>query len=597
MMSVPAAGRASVPARPRDAYAQRLARTTTGVFRALASPPGRLLAADPARLDQAGWQMLLAEVPRRSHPQWLARWRGRVDALAVRTRYSDARSYGRDRPASKVAQRLFWLLEQNRVEILGARSFPGVRLNLEALAQEQWLRARPEGVVRAAADAWIETFALLARVPLGAPLPPVARLSLSAGWRQWMSADQAAQLQGLAGLVDDQAAFARQALRVVAAVLGPQTGADAARQAQPDPRGAAQERPQRAPPAAESATPREEAHAGGDPIAWPQQRESEGAAVASQAPRAHAPYRIFTSAFDQTAEAATLCDAATLARRRHELDERVGAQLTGVMRWAHRLQRRLLALQMRTWRFDQEEGLLDAGRLSRVVTHPLEPLAYKQESEIEFPDTVVSLLVDNSGSMRGRPIATAAVCAELLGRVLEHCGVKSEVLGFTTCSWNGGRARAQWISAGRPDAPGRLTELRHIIYKTADQPWRRARACLGLMLEDGLLKENVDGEALLWAHGRLMRRPEPRRILLVISDGAPMDDATLEANDAGYLDRHLRTVIERIEQDGSVELAAIGIGHDVTGYYRRAVRVGDAEDLGEAIVAQLIDLFDLRTRP
>jgi cobaltochelatase CobT len=252
----------------------------------------------------------------------------------------------------------------------------------------------------------------------------------------------------------------------------------------------------------------------------------------------------------------------------------------------------LLALQARSWQFDLEEGLLDANRLTRVATDPLGPLAYKDEAESAFPDTVVTLLVDNSGSMRGLPIATAAVCAELLGRMLERCGVKTEILGFTTGGWRGGRARAQWLAEGRPPDPGRLTELRHIIYKAADEPWRRARPGLGLMLDGDLLRENVDGEALLWAHDRLMRRNEPRRILLVISDGAPLDDATIDANDPGYLERHLHRVIEWIEDESPIELAAIGIGHDVTGYYRRAMRLRGVEELGEAIVEQLITLFD-----
>ena len=274
-----------------------------------------------------------------------------------------------------------------------------------------------------------------------------------------------------------------------------------------------------------------------------------------------------------------------------------GQAARGITRWAHRLQRRLMALQLRSWQFDRDDGLLDAARLTRLVTHPLEPLAYKQESEAAFPDTVVALLIDNSGSMRGTPIVTAAVCAELLGRVLERCGVKSEILGFTTGGWRGGRARAQWAANGRPIHPGRITELRHIVYKHADEPWRRARERLGLMLEPDLLKENVDGEALLWAHQRLLRRAEQRRVLLVISDGAPLDEATVEANGARYLERHLQTVIEWIETRSAVELAAVGIGHDVARYYRRAVTLPSAADLGEALVVQLLDLFDVRSRP
>jgi cobaltochelatase CobT len=326
-------------------------------------------------------------------------------------------------------------------------------------------------------------------------------------------------------------------------------------------------------------------------MAWTELRDALPPPQLTSA-RTHSPYRAYTTVFDQVVLPGDLCDLATLEQRRRELDQCVSPLLMNVMRWAHRLQRRLLALQARSWQFDLEEGLLDANRLTRVATDPLGPLAYKDEAESAFPDTVVTLLVDNSGSMRGLPIATAAVCAELLGRMLERCGVKTEILGFTTGGWRGGRARAQWLAEGRPPDPGRLTELRHIIYKAADEPWRRARPGLGLMLDGDLLRENVDGEALLWAHDRLMRRNEPRRILLVISDGAPLDDATIDANDPGYLERHLHRVIEWIEDESPIELAAIGIGHDVTGYYRRAMRLRGVEELGEAIVEQLITLFD-----
>jgi cobaltochelatase CobT len=262
------------------------------------------------------------------------------------------------------------------------------------------------------------------------------------------------------------------------------------------------------------------------------------------------------------------------------------------MRCARQLQRHVLSMQRRSWDFDREEGVLDAARLTRVITQPLEPLAYKQEAELKFPDTVVTLLLDNSGSMRGVPMRNAAMCAELLGQALERCGVRTEILGFTTRSWGGGRARSQWLAAGRPVQPGRICELLHVVYKSAEVPWRRARTGLGLMLDDDLPKENVDGEALLWAHQRLVRRPERRRILLVISDGAPRDDATLAAHDEGYLERHLRSVIEGIEARAAVELAAIGIGHDVTRHYRRAITVPGVEVLSDAIVAQLVSLFE-----
>ena len=574
----------------REVDARRLARVTAAVYRALASAPGRL-AGDAAGVQGAGWQMLLAESPHRLQAAALARWRGRIDALALRTRYSDRRRHKAHEPLAAPAQVLFSLLEQNRVEQLGARRLPGVHANLCALALEKWVRARPEGIIRSAdAAAWIETVALLARVSLGAPLPAVALQELRLSWRNWLSAQQVREIEALTDLVTDQAAYARQSLRVIAALLGPM----AAQSAEPVCEGEARAPQGLADAATRDATPSGDPLAGIDVLAGADDAGSRRRTAAE----AHAwpAYQVFTTRFDQVVQADQLCDAARLAALRRELDQFAGRQLAGIARWAHRLQRRLMALQLRSWQFDRDDGLLDAARLTRLVTHPLEPLAYKQESEAAFPDTVITLLVDNSGSMRGTSIVTAAVCAELLGRVLERCGVKSEILGFTTGRWRGGRARAHWAASGRAAHPGRITELRHIVYKHADEPWRRARERLGLMLEPDLLKENVDGEALLWAHERLLQRAERRRVLLVISDGAPLDEATVEANDTQYLERHLQTVIEWIQTRSAVELAAVGIGHDVARYYRRAMTLPSAADLGEALVMQLLDLFDVRSR-
>ncbi len=584
--------------RVREFDARRQARVAAAVYRALASAPGRQ-AADAASALGTRWQMLLDESPRHLQAAALARWRGRIDALALRTRYSDRRRHKAYEPLAAPAQRLFSLLEQNRVEQLGARRLAGVRANLCALTLEKWIRARPEGIIRSAdAAAWIETVALLARVPLGAPLPAVALQVLRFRWRKWLRAQQVREIEALTGLVTDQAAYARQSLRVIAALLGPTT----AKGTEPEDGGEAPANDRKAQgphvladAAALGATP------SGDPLAGMEvlvgADDGGGQSTSLAKAREWPAYRVLTTSFDQVVHAELLCTAARLAQLRRELDQRAGGQLAGIARWAHRLQRRLMALQLRTWQFDRDDGLLDAARLTRLVTHPLEPLAYKQESEAAFPDTVISLLVDNSGSMRGSPIVTAAICAELLSRVLERCGVKSEILGFTTGGWRGGRARTHWVACGRPAQPGRITELRHIVYKDADEPWRRARERLGLMLEPELLKENVDGEALLWAHERLLRRSERRRILLVISDGAPLDEATAEANDALYLERHLQTVTEWIETRSTVELAAVGIGHDVSRYYRRAVTLPSADDLGEALVMQLFDLFDIRSRP
>jgi cobaltochelatase CobT len=303
-------------------------------------------------------------------------------------------------------------------------------------------------------------------------------------------------------------------------------------------------------------------------------------------------YRPFTTECDETIEAESLCDPDELTRLRGLLDQQLAHLQSVIGRLANRLQRRLLAKQTRAWEFDLEEGMLDAARLSRVITNPVYPLSYKREKETDFRDTVVSLLIDNSGSMRGRPITVAAMSADILARTLERCGVKVEILGFTTRAWKGGQSRERWIAAGKPANPGRLNDLRHIIYKPADAPWRRARRSLGLMLREGILKENIDGEALLWAHNRLIARSEQRRILMVISDGAPVDDSTLSVNPGNYLERHLREVIADIERNSPVELVAIGIGHDVTRYYRRAVTIVDAEQLGGTMLEKLAELFD-----
>src|SRR5246500_1241576 len=303
-------------------------------------------------------------------------------------------------------------------------------------------------------------------------------------------------------------------------------------------------------------------------------------------------YRAFSVAADEIIEADQLCDADELSRLRHLLDQQLAHLQSVIARLANRLQRRLMARQTRAWEFDLDEGLLDAVRLSRVVANPILPLAYKRERETEFRDTVVTLLIDNSGSMRGRPITVAAMSGDILARTLERCSVKVEILGFTTRAWKGGQSRERWIAAGKPPNPGRLNDLRHIVYKAADSPWRRAPRNLGLMLREGILKENIDGEALRWAHNRLLERTEQRRILMVISDGAPVDDSTLSVNPGNYLEKHLREVIAEIERVGEVELTAIGIGHDVTRYYRRAVTIVDAEQLGGVMLEKLAELFD-----
>lgn len=572
----------------RDAGTQRLARASRAVCHALAR--GNRRASRAIALSESEWKLLADDVPRTRTPAALAGWRGRVDAIAARARYGDAPLHARLAPSGEHGRRLFDLLEQNRVEALASRQFSGMRANLAALCHERWERARPEGAIRGVGSGWIETFALLARFPLGAPLPQSALNTIETRWRSWMSPEVATHLEAMGRVLEHPENFARSSLRVIAHVIAaeddpqplPMSGAPEQRDGPSSVPEGTTETAQDALESKSESSVRHEVDSEDGPRTPPGSHSLD---------RADLPYSVYTRSFDRVSLASDLGDSATLERRRRELDRHEGARLSGVARWAHRLQRRLLALQLRSWSFDRDEGVLDAARLTRVVTHPLEPLAYKQESEIEFPDTVVSLLVDNSGSMRGASIANAAACAEILGRVLERCSVKTEILGFTTRSWQGGHARRQWVGAGRPANPGRIADLHHVIYKSADEPWRRARMQLGLMLEEDLLKENIDGEALQWAAERLQRRPEPRRILIVISDGAPLDEATLAANDPGFLDRHLRTVIRKLERGSPLEVLAIGIGHDVTTYYRRAVKLGSAEEMGEALVAQLIALL------
>jgi cobaltochelatase CobT len=404
---------------------------------------------------------------------------------------------------------------------------------------------------------------LLARVPLGAPLPEAASDAMETRWESAVTPAVATALKAMARLLEDQQRYARLSLQVISTVI----------QAQESPQ---HFREHRDTPEQTDSTPLSSTSSTSD-------------AIASSADRPHSDepaYRVYTRQFDRISQAAELYDEVTADRRRRELDRHIGASLTTITRWAHRLQRRLLALQLRSWQFDRDEGVLDAARLARIATRPLEPLACKEEADCEFPDTVVTLLVDNSGSMRGAAIGMAAACAEILGRVLERCAVKTEILGYTTRSWEGGLARRKWVADGCPPGPGRIADLQHVIYKSADEPWRRSRRQLGLMLEDELLKENIDGAA-----SRLLQRTELRRILIVICDGAPLEEATLAANGARFLDRHLRSVIEWLEHCAPLELLAIGVGHDVNAYYRRAVKLDRVEELGEALVKQLSELL------
>ena len=514
-------------------------------------------------------------------------FRGRLDALALRSGHSDARLHESGTPAGKMAGKLYSMLEQCRVEAVGSRHMAGVAENIRAL--QDW-RLRDAGIHRlpeALNGNRIEAVVLVARHRLGAPLPRAAAEALEQGYPDWMTPRIVEHLEALASVRHDQAAFAARSARLIEA-LQLSTGEPQVRREESarleqarDDRSARRTRA--------DDVPRWDPTRGDLALRKRQVIErfpSEDDAGES------APYRVHTSEFDEVVDAGELCDPGRLAQLRQRLDAKIPGELYAVTRQAHRLQRYLMARQTREWQFDLEEGLLDASRLTRVIVNPLESLAYKQETETRFIDTAVTLLIDNSGSMRGEPITMAAVCAEILGKTLERCGVKSEILGFTTRKWRGGRARNAWLAAGRPERPGRLNELRHIIYKRAEVPWRRARQNLGLMLGEDLLKENIDGEALLWAHQRLLARPEPRRILMVVSDGAPVDDATMAANGNEYLERHLHAVIGWIEARSPVQLLAIGIGHDVTRYYSRAIELQRPEDLGGTMISRLLAVLE-----
>jgi cobaltochelatase CobT len=552
---------------------------------------------------------------RRLTAEELTRLRGSADACALKLRYHDEAVHRRRLPSSFQAKRMFDTIEQIRVEALGGRAMAGVARNLEARLEET---CRAEGLCEIKERDVVhlgEALQLLVRERLtGTPLPASAA-GLADLWRPWLGQRVGPLLAQLGAQMDDQAAYA-STVREMMHTLEIAEETDLPPDPQEDQREDGQQDDQ-PPPQSQGAEHEADWPMPGEGEDSEEADDGEGSAVAEQerlveggddekpagpsrwqtrlgdnAGAARDSYKVFTDRFDEIVEAPDLVEMDELARLRGQLDQQLSHLQGVVATLANRLQRHLLAKQTRSWMFDLDDGLLDAGRLARVVVDPVHPLSFKRESDINFRDTVVSLLIDNSGSMRGRPITVAAMSADILARTLERCGVKVEILGFTTRAWKGGESREQWVEAGKPKNPGRLNDLRHIVYKAADTPWRRARRNLGLMLREGLLKENIDGEALLWAHNRLMGRPEQRRILMVISDGAPVDDATLSSNPGNYLEQHLRDVIEWIETRSLVELTAIGIGHDVTRYYKRAVTIADAEELGGTMMKNLADLFD-----
>ena len=554
-----------------------------------------------------------------------ARIRGLADQMALRLAHHDPVQHAKSRPVSPQGQPVYDAIEQARVEAIGANALGGVRQNLSAVLDQVWAKKVINPVEAAANPPMAEVLSLLVRERLTGEPPPAGAKVLVDLFRAEVEGKAGRDLDKLAAAVEDQKAYAR----ISRAILRDLEMADdmselpdeadndedagdegESEASEDDDNGGSEGQSPQAMTPDESETQRQESddtesqamESEGDPDAEdgdepPQMGDGEQPArPETKGEGKVVTYKVFTAAHDEIVAAEELCDAEELGRLRAYLDQQLASLSNVVSRLANRLQRKLLAQQNRSWSFDLEEGILDVARLTRVITDPTAPLSFKEEEDTEFRDTVVTILIDNSGSMRGRPIMVAAVCADILARTLERCGVKTEILGFTTRAWKGGQSREDWLKAGKPAQPGRLNDLRHIIYKAADAPWRRARRNLGLMMREGLLKENIDGEALLWAHHRLIGRPEARRILMVISDGAPVDDSTLSVNSGHYLERHLREVIAEIEAKSPVQLIAIGIGHDVTRYYRRAVTIVDVEQLAGAIVEQLAELFEEEPR-
>ena len=586
-----------------DSPLETFRRVTAACLRAVGGKPA-VTVNFSAGASQVGEDSVTLPQPSRALPlDEVSRLRGEADSAALRLRYHDAKLHRRRRPAGLRAREVFDVIEQVRVETLGARRMAGVAANLHAVTEDRAKRNGLDTPLRGNEEKLAEVLRLITREALTGTPPPVAAQDAVRLWKSRLTSQAKKDLSELGRFLDDQERYGEVTQRFIADLQL----LDEESEQEPDPDEEESQQNDQAKSGEDgtesgatgtlSATAGEQPQTGAEAAqseesGMGEQRSlTEGEEQAGQAGRRKAgffganeppagAYRPFTTEFDEIVPAENLCDAEEVTRLRAALDQQL-SHLQGVIgRLANRLQRRLLAKQSRAWEFDLDEGLLDAARLARVVVTPTHSLSYKQEKETQFRDTVVTLLIDNSGSMRGRPIMVAAVSADILARTLERCGVKVEILGFTTRAWKGGQAREKWVAEGKAPNPGRLNDLRHVIYKSADMPLRRARRNLGLMLREGLLKENIDGEALLWAHNRLLARPEQRRILMVISDGAPVDDSTLSVNPASYLERHLRDVIEWIETRSSVELTAIGIGHDVTRYYRRAVTLVDAEQLG-----------------
>ena len=570
------------------------------------------------RPELDGHTVQLPEPSRVPSPREVAVIRGWADSLALTAAVHDKKIHRRLVPDAGPARAVFEAVERARIEALGANRMPGMAENLTAKIEDMYGHGRFADVKDRSEAPLEDALALLVRERLSGLPPPKSAKSLVEVWRPWIEERAGKTLDRMDGLCEDQEAFGRLLRDVLRQLELTEELAEGESEENDSESDENQDGGDEQTEASEDGSEGQE-QVSEDQMAEGQEGESQDATDLSDADQFDAEaegdetaetrepwrpnasvlddpekfgYRVFTRAFDEEIAAEDLSTPDELERLRTFLDKELRALSGAVSRLANRLQRRLMAQQNRAWEFDLEEGTLDPARLPRVIIDPTHPLSFKRERDTNFRDTVVSLVLDNSGSMRGRPIMVAACCADILARTLERCGVKVEILGFTTRAWKGGQSREQWLAAGKPPNPGRLNDLRHIIYKAADAPWRRAKRNLALMMREGLLKENIDGEALAWAHNRLLGRPEQRRILMMISDGAPVDDSTLSVNSGSYLEQHLRQVIEEIENRSPVELIAIGIGHDVTRYYRRAVTITDPSELAGAMTDKLVELFE-----
>lgn len=600
---------------PADPFKKALAEAT----RTMADDPDMTVqySVDPPGMNREG--VRLPQVSRRMTRDEVMLARGTADAFALRRKFHDDGVAARYAPQGNLAREIYEAMETARCEAVGARAMPGTAVNIDAkIAHEADRKGYSQITNMQDAPLPIAAGYLVRHLATGRDMPKGAGNVMDL-WRGFIEEQAGGTLEDIDHVLEDQAAFARLARKVISDLgYGDQLGDDPDQDEPDDQEGEAEEDQDSPDSAGDEEQESDESEAAPERSQEEQQDQSQAQVTMedsadmeqgdeAELPEGEAPleppppapysdadpnYTVYTTDFDEEIRAEELAEPAELERLRAYLDQQLEPLKGAVSRLANKLQRRLQAQQNRSWLFDLEEGTLDAGRLARVVANPTTPLSFKQEKDTEFRDTCVTLLLDNSGSMRGRPISIAAICADVLARTLERCSVKVEILGFTTRAWKGGQARERWLAQGRPQGPGRLNDLRHIIYKGADAPWRRARPNLGLMMKEGLLKENIDGEALEWAHRRMLARPEARKILMVISDGAPVDDSTLSVNPANFLEKHLRDVIAMVERRRQVELIAIGIGHDVTRYYQRAVTITDVEQLAGAMTEQLAGLFE-----